>query len=418
MRTPNQSCLRLFAVACTLVSLFSLTPIRAQEGLPPPAPATPPPVSTTAPAPMIEEEGFTTSPTGLKYKDIVVGDGAQPQKGDKLKVHYTGTLEDGFVFDSSVEKQTPLEFRIGLQPPKVIPGWEEGMLSMKVGGKRKLIVPSQLAYGLRGRQPKIPPNATLRFEIELLGVEPGPRLTETRTEGEVAMPSGLRYVEIKPGEGEAVTEASSMKLRAARWNSAGVFIDTTADQADPMTVEVSRPNMAAMREGFLGMKAGGKRKLFVPSRRPAATQPASQPATDFTIVEVELVEVFTPPPPPAPTPVKDEEYTATPSGLKYYDITVGQGESPNQTSRIKVHYTGWLTDGKVFYSSVTRGQPEKFALNDMVKGWIEGVGGMKVGGKRKLVIPPEMAYGAQGRPSIPPNSTLIFEVELLEITQP
>ena len=114
-------------------------------------------------------EAEVTTPSGLKYTDEVVGTGATPQKGQTVTVHYTGTLENGKKFDSSRDRGTPADFRIGVGA--VIPGWDEGLMTMKVGGKRKLVIPGALGYGRAGRPPDIPPNATLVFDVELLGVK-------------------------------------------------------------------------------------------------------------------------------------------------------------------------------------------------------------------------------------------------------
>jgi peptidylprolyl isomerase len=105
--------------------------------------------------------------SGLKYVDIVQGNGPSPRLGQTVVVNYTGTLENGTKFGSSYDDGQPSEFRLG----EVIPGWNEGLKSMKVGGKRKLIVPAPLGYGAQGRPPSIPPNSTLIFEIELLGIK-------------------------------------------------------------------------------------------------------------------------------------------------------------------------------------------------------------------------------------------------------
>jgi len=110
--------------------------------------------------------------------------------------------------------------------------------------------------------------------------------------------------------------------------------------------------------------------------------------------------------------------TTTASGLQYWEITAGTGTTAVAGKTVSVHYTGWLTDGKKFDSSVDRGQPFMFPLGAgrVIKGWDEGVAGMKVGGKRQLRIPPELGYGARGAPgAIPPNATLIFDVELLDV---
>ena len=110
-----------------------------------------------------------TTPTGLQYIDEKVGDGAAPQKGKRVTVHYTGTLTDGKKFDSSRDRGQPFKFVIGVG--QVIAGWDEGVMSMKVGGKRKLIIPANLGYGARGAGGVIPPNAELHFDVELLGVD-------------------------------------------------------------------------------------------------------------------------------------------------------------------------------------------------------------------------------------------------------
>jgi hypothetical protein len=123
---------------------------------------------STTPTPSIAVEGFenaTTTASGLKYIDEVEGTGATPKMGQSVTVHYTGTLTNGMKFDSSRDKGTPYTFKLGVNP--VIQGWVECLTTMKVGGRRKLLIPPDLAYGPAGRPP-IPPNATLLFDIELL----------------------------------------------------------------------------------------------------------------------------------------------------------------------------------------------------------------------------------------------------------
>lgn len=112
---------------------------------------------------------------------------------------------------------------------------------------------------------------------------------------------------------------------------------------------------------------------------------------------------------------KKEGVKTTASGLQIETITEGNGDSPKATDKVKVHYTGTLIDGTKFDSSVDRGEPISFPLNGVIPGWTEGLQLMKVGGKSRLVIPPAIGYGPAGSGPIPPNSTLVFEVELLGI---
>jgi FKBP-type peptidyl-prolyl cis-trans isomerase len=133
-------------------------------------------LAATAIGYLIKRRGGSSGPevttaSGLKYTDEVVGSGATPQKGQTVSVHYTGTLVNGQKFDSSYDHpgQKPLEFPLGT--PNIIKGWNEAIETMKVGGKRKLTIPPALAYGSSGKPPTIPPNATLIFEVELMGVK-------------------------------------------------------------------------------------------------------------------------------------------------------------------------------------------------------------------------------------------------------
>ncbi len=154
----------------------------------------------------------------------------------------------------------------------------------------------------------------------------------------------------------------------------------------------------------------------------AGEMPTTESAT---ITEVNSQVLVAEAPKPATQTTEEKDDMATPervrvteSGLHYVDEVVGTGDSPKKGQTVTVHYTGTLTDGTKFDSSRDRGQPFEFKIGvgQVIKGWDEGVGTMKVGGRRQLTIPPDLGYGARGIGPIPPNSTLLFDVELLKVS--
>lgn len=158
---------------CLYASCKPLPPLESQsnESKPPPH-RTGAKAETTAPGSETAQSGDELEPMlpPLTKEDLVVGEGPAVKKGDTIQVHYTGTLLDGTVFDTSLERGQPLEFTVG--EGQVIPGWELGVVGMQPGGKRLLVIPPHLGYGSAGAPPKIPPNAVLKFTVELLAIRP------------------------------------------------------------------------------------------------------------------------------------------------------------------------------------------------------------------------------------------------------
>ncbi len=345
----------------------------------------------------------------LEYIEVEAGDGPMPVAGDRVFVHYTGMLEDGTVFDSSVERGTPFSFVLG--QGDVIRGWDEGIALMNQGGKATLIIPPNLAYGATGAGNAIPPNATLTFEVELVDIVKPPQPAEVDDDDFEDLPSGIRIFDIEVGDGEEVAEGDRISIHFTAWIQDGAMLASSEDQGQPAiyTLGAAEIFLNDWDEGIVGMAVGGHRQLLIPAE--LAGQ-AAQPG-EILLLEVKLLDSIEP---ILLTEVAEEDFITTDSGLQYYDIVVGDGELAEAGSLVTVHYTGWLQEsGRQLDSSVERGEPTEFPLGggSVIPGWDEGISGMQVGGKRQLIIPPSLAFGEAGAGSIPPNSVLIFEIELL-----
>jgi FKBP-type peptidyl-prolyl cis-trans isomerase len=224
--------------------------------------------------------------SGLEYVDEKEGTGETPKTGQTVLVHYTGWLWEnntkGKKFDSSKDRNAPFVFPVG--EGRVIKGWDEGVATMKVGGIRSLLIPPSLAYGERGAGGVIPANATLLFEVELLGVM-------KKTE------SGLEYRDIKVGDGPSPRRGQTCMVHYTGWlwqGAKGKKFDSSVDRGRPFSFPVGEGQVIpGWDEGVATMKVGGKRELLIPPDLGYGARGSGRdiPPNATLIFEVELLDV-------------------------------------------------------------------------------------------------------------------------------
>jgi len=243
--------------------------------------------------------------------------------------------------------------------------------------------------------------------------------------------SGVRYRDLKEGDGKPCEPGAKVKMNYTGWLTDGTVFDSNKDKA-PVEFELSGL-IQGWQIGIPGMKPGGKRKLVIAPDKGYREQAKGKiPPNSTLIFEVELISAsgsMRPRHAPPTDLTKLSDGTAPNAddpnlkpigneGLKYRDLKEGDGEVVPAGAHVVMEYIGWrMSDGGMFDSSwkPESSRPLDISLNNLIAGWQEGVPGMKVGGIRKLVIPPKLAYGNQDQKGIPPNSTLVFEIELLGI---
>ena len=270
-------------------------PAATQEATPA-ATATEPaaaPAELAAAPSLLDPTKTITSETGLRFMEVEPGAGSQPKLGDVVEVHYTGTLTNGKVFDSSYDRGRPIRFALGMA--QVIPGWDEGIAMMKPGGKAVLVIPPDLAYGEVGAGDVIPPNSTLIFDVELVSVQPGAPAAPTAVDEAKfeEADNGLKYADLVVGSGEGVKSGQELVVDYTGWIQDGPKFDSSIDRGEPFTFTVGTGQVIpGWDQGLIGMQVGGKRQLVIPPELAYGEAGAGNviPPNSTLVFEIELHE--------------------------------------------------------------------------------------------------------------------------------
>ena len=217
------------------------------------------------------------STNNLKIEHLVEGDGASPQAGDYVSVHYVGTLLDGTEFDNSHKRGAPIEFPIG--QGRVIKGWDIGIAQLKVGGKARLTIPPELGYGSRGAGNVITPNATLQFEVELVGTKPAPK---------------IEYIEIEAGTGPMPKRGQRVAVHYVGTLQDGTEFDNSLNRGQPIAFPLGAGRVIPGWDmGIAMMREGGKATLIIPPELGYGARGAGGviPPNATLVFDVELVKV-------------------------------------------------------------------------------------------------------------------------------
>jgi FKBP-type peptidyl-prolyl cis-trans isomerase len=239
-------------------------------------------------------------------------------------------------------------------------------------------------------------------------------------EGAVKTPSGLASKVLRPGTGATHPQAwDQVTVNYTGWTTDGRMFDTSAASGEPTTFAMGKV-IAGWTEGLPLMVVGESRRFWIPAKLAYGETPGPGQPAGMLVFDIELLRII-----PGKKPVEVPSDLAAPaksasktvSGLAYVILSKGHGKQrPRPSDRVRVHYSGWTTNGKMFDSSVARGEPAEFRLNGVIKGWTEGLQLMVVGDKARFWIPGKLAYGdAPSRPGVP-SGMLVFDVELLDIS--
>jgi FKBP-type peptidyl-prolyl cis-trans isomerase len=365
--------------------------------------------------------------SGLKSKILKEGEGdATPGATDIVTVHFTGWKADGEFLMTTTREPVPRQFPVDQLPMK---GWTEGLQLMKKGEKRRFWIPADLAFGKEGEARPGAPAGDLIFDFELLNFKekpkpPAPPRDPNAPEDVAAAPegaakteSGIAYKVLAPGKGDASPGDNSLvKINFSGWDTNGASLGTTKQMGGPLTVFFDEPQVTGWVEVLKMMKMGEKRRVWIPEAL-AGPRIIGRGALTFDLELVSFKPKPVAPETPADVAAPPADAKKTPSGLAYKVLREGIGtRKPTKSDRVKVHYAGWTTDGKMFDNSIERDQLFEFSpAGGVIQGWLEGIKLMVEGEKTRFWIPVEMAYNnAPGKPA----GMLVFDIELVEFATP
>jgi len=266
--------------------------------------------------------------------------------------------------------------------------------------------------------PPATPAATPAAPAQPPGLPPPPDVAAAPADAQKTA-SGLTSKVLQAGTGkDHPTPADTVRVHYTGWTTDGKMFDSSVVRGEPTEFPL-RGVIRGWTEGVQLMVAGEKRRFWIPGDLAYGNNPRPGAPAGTLVFDIELLEIKAAPKPPETPPdvaAAPKGAKKTASGLVYRVLTKGTGaEHPAATDTVEVHYSGWMTDGQMFDSSVMRGRPASFALNRVIKGWTEGLQLMVAGEKARFWIPADLAYGDTPRRPGGPHGTLVFDVELLSI---
>ncbi len=341
-------------------------------------------------------------PGDISYKIVKEGEGTPSKKNDSMKVHYSWWKTDGTLIRSSVKLNRPQTFHLGQQPE----GWQNILTGMKKGETRMAWVPFE---GLNKSKRSMPGQKTAVISAEVLEITPAPPALSVVSPAGATAINGLTKKTVTAGTAKGFANSyDKVKFTGKGWDAQGNQFFVKTDKAPRLLTGLPEALSLAVQSVSKGESA----QVWIPKEKNADKKfPDGDLVFELTVDDI--IEGMKPPETPSDvaTPPADAKKTA--DGVSYKFLSKqNAGDKPGPADTVKVDYTGWTTDGKMFDSSITRGQKASFPLNRVIKGWTEGLQVMSIGDKVRFWIPEQLAY--QGKPGMPAGM-LVFDVELFEI---